>query len=65
MPLTTKDLNQRAINAIERREDCALEIAFAHGQMFDNVKHMTWFIAAVSVWFTVNVKRWSKVVIDI
>lgn len=38
----------RARKAIERRATVCFDVAAECGQMFDNIKHMSWFVAAVA-----------------
>ena len=38
----------KALRAIEREETVCFDVAADSGQMFDNVKHMRWFIEAVA-----------------
>ena len=39
---------ERAKSAIERGDTVAHDVAAENGQIFDNVKHMKWFIEAVA-----------------
>lgn len=43
-----EDAMSRAKAAIERGDGIAHDVAAEHGQMFDNVKHMKWFVEAVA-----------------
>lgn len=43
-----RDKIQQAREAIERGDEICYDVAAEHGQIFDNVKHMRWFIEAVS-----------------
>ena len=38
----------RASEAIEDADMVCFDVAAEHGQMFGNVKHMTWFVEAVA-----------------
>ncbi len=38
----------RALEAIENEEEVCYDVAAEYGQMFNNVKHMKWFIIAVN-----------------
>jgi hypothetical protein len=42
------DSLQAAREAIEREDDVCFDVAADHGQIFANVKHMTWFVEAVA-----------------
>jgi len=41
-------LMARARRHIERRTELAFDVAWESGQMFDNVRHMRWFLVAVA-----------------
>ncbi len=41
-------LERRALRAIEQRKPICYDVAAEYGQMFDNVKHMRWFVRAVA-----------------
>ena len=47
---TTAPINPiaAALEAIEREDQVCFDVAAEHGQMFLNVKHMTWFVDAVA-----------------
>ncbi len=42
------DPMERARRAIERQDPICFDVAAEHGQMFDNVKHMKWFVTALA-----------------
>lgn len=44
----TKELLKRAEEAIENEDEICFDVAANVGQMFGNVKHMTWFKEAVA-----------------
>ena len=39
---------EKAMKAMERRDAKIIEFAVENGKIFDNVKHMTWFVVAVA-----------------
>lgn len=46
--MARKTRNEKAISAIDRRVPEVFDIAANCGQIFDNVKHMSWFVQAVA-----------------
>lgn len=44
----TRDKFARALRLIDRRDPRCFDVAAEYGQMFDNVKHMAWFVRAVA-----------------
>ena len=41
------DLREQARKEIETRSTLAFDVAKSHCQIFDNVKHLTWFLDVV------------------
>lgn len=44
----TKKTLARALRAIERKDQICFDVAFSHGQIFENVRRMRWFIEAIA-----------------
>lgn len=64
-PKTTKSrrtldqLKERAKQAIMREEQVCFDVTDDTCQMFGNVRHMRWFLAAVMLELTKTVKGWE------
>lgn len=48
MPMPTKHALQQARSLIAQEDPRCVDIAVSHGQQFDNVRHMAWFMCAVA-----------------
>ena len=45
---TQPNWTKRALRAIEQEATVCYDVAAEHGQMFENVRHMRWFVQAVA-----------------
>lgn len=59
MKTTLRNLGERALSAIEKREHFIYDIAAESGQIVDNVAHMTWFKIEVARWLINNVSAYE------
>jgi len=55
------DLYARARRAIDRDEHFVADVAAEHGQILDNVSHMTWFVREVAKRIKADTQRWANV----
>ncbi len=53
-------LRERALSAIEKREDFIYDIAAENSQIVDNVAHMKWFKVEVAKWLIANVSTFAN-----
>ena len=54
-----RDLIRRALDAVDREEEIAFDVAAAEGLMFANVRHMPEFIADVANEMIDSVNKWA------
>jgi hypothetical protein len=60
---TYDDLEKFAKRLIEKEDDFAFYIAYNRGQMFDNVKHMSWYIETVMHEITLEYPKYAHLTI--
>lgn len=58
-PKTREDLRRRAEEAIERGEEWCIDLACDNGNLYDNVKHMQWFLRACMQELIDTTEQWS------
>jgi len=54
-----QQLISRALDAIDREEEIAFDVAADQGMMFDNVKHMAFFVAEVANEMIDRMNKWA------
>lgn len=59
MSVTIRDLKERAKAMIRAESQLCHDVADEHSQIFENVRHMRWFLLRVMLELTATVKRWQ------